>query len=154
MKHVCVIIYCYVYIILQKSTWLPSSSHWPLCSYITFWNRLILLPHLKLPLTPLILLLIFFFCLLILLTILLILLIEYYLSLKVCFACFVHLYLSHSQNSAWYKVDAQWKFVEWMRWSQSLIRIKIYNAREGFSGSVGYLIEWQETMISHSAIGL
>ena len=153
MKHVCVIIYCYVYIIPQKSTWLPSSSHWPLCSYITFWNRLTLTTSFKIATNSSYTSTIFF-CLLILLTILLILLIEYYLSLKVCFACFLHLYLSHSQNSAWYKVDAQWKCVEWMRWSQSLIRIKIYNAREGFSGSVGYLIEWQETMISHSAIGL
>lgn len=45
--NVCVIIYCYVYIILQKSTWLPSSSHWPLCSYITFWNRLTLTTSFK-----------------------------------------------------------------------------------------------------------
>lgn len=154
MKYVCVIIYYYVYIIPQKSTWLPSSSHWPLCSYITFWNRLTLTTSFKIATKSSYTSTIFFFCLLILLTILLILLTEYYLSLKVCFVCFVHLYLSHSQNCAWYKVDAQWKFVEWMRWSQSLTRIKLYNAWKGLSGSVVYLTEWQETMMSPSAIGL
>lgn len=153
MKYVCVIIYYYVYIIPQKSTWLPSFSHWPLCSYITFWNRLTLTTSFKIA-TKSSYTSTIFFCLLILLTILLILVTEYYLSLKVRFVCFVHLYLSHSQNSAWYKVDVQWKFVEWMRWSQSLIRIKLYNAWKGLSGSVGYLIEWQETTMSHSAIGL